>query len=142
VAGYIAIHDLGAPDYDLSSSFDVPFVVGRLDRAPVAAAGLLDEAFVPRQFGLLLALGIAAAALALLLAPRSLALLAAGFGLLSFAGLTWVYVLTPNEVDFYLSTNANRIVVSLVFGLAALSPLLVEESVRALSPGRRAAVGA
>jgi hypothetical protein len=53
-----------------------------------------------------------------------------------------VYVLTPNEVDFYLSTNANRIVVSLVFGLAALSPLLVEESVRALSPGRRAAVGA
>lgn len=133
---YITVYDLGAPDYDLSSSFDVPWVIDRLDRAPVAARGLFHEARDPRQFGLLLALAVAATVLAFVLARRPLALLAAGFGVLSFAGLTWIYVLTPNDVDFYLRTNANRIVVSLVVGLAALTPLLVEESVRALGSRR------
>ena len=140
---YITIHDLGAPDYDLSSSFDLPWVLGRLDRARPAADGLLHEARDPRQFGLLLALSVAAVVLAFFFAPRPLALLATGFGLLSFAGLTWIYVLTPRDVGFFLETNADRVIVSFVLGLAALTPLLVEESVRGLASRRREpAVGA
>jgi Dolichyl-phosphate-mannose-protein mannosyltransferase len=127
---FMEIHDLGSPAYDLSRSFDLPWVAGRLDRAPVAADALLHEARNPNQFGMLLVLGVAASALAFLFAPRSLALFAAGFALLSFAGLTWIYVLTPEEIEFFLSTNADRVVVGLVFGLAALTPLLFEESVR------------
>jgi hypothetical protein len=135
---YITVHGLGAPDYDLSSSFDLPWVLGRLDRVEPAARGLLHQARDPRQFGYLLMLAVVATLVAFVLArPRSLALLAAGFGVLSFAGLTWIYVLTPNDVDFYLETNAKRIVASLVMGLAALTPLLVEESVRALGSRRR-----
>jgi len=33
---YVAVHDLGAPDYNLSSSFNLPWVAGRLDRGPEA----------------------------------------------------------------------------------------------------------
>jgi hypothetical protein len=137
---YVAAHGLGAPDYDLSSSLNIPWVLGRLDRAPVAAGGLLERALDPRQFGLLLLLGFAAAVLSAALGPRRLGLLAGGFGLLSLAGLTWIYVLTPNEVSAYLSTNGNRVVMSLVVGLAAVCPLVVEDAVQALS-ARRATNG-
>jgi hypothetical protein len=138
---YITIHDLGAPDYDLSSSFDLSYVLDRLDRARPAAEGLMREARDPRQFGLLLVLAVAAIALALLFAPRSLALMAAGFGFLSFAGLTWIYVISPREVGFFLETNAGRVIVSFVLGLAALTPLLVEESVRGIAARSDAGAG-
>lgn len=130
---YTTVHNLEAPDYDLSSSFDLPWVAQRLDRAPIAARELLGQALEPRQFGLLLLLGLAATALALGSGPRPLGLFAAGFALLSIAGLTWIYVLTPYDLAFYLSTNSDRVVVSLVLGLAVLSPLLIEESARTLS---------
>jgi hypothetical protein len=129
---YMLVHDLDAPDYDLSSSFDVPFVAGRLDRAPVAAEELLREALEPRQLGLLLLLGLAATLAGLAAGRRDLGVLAGGFALLSFAGLTWIYVLTPYEVTFFLSTNSNRVVVAPVIALAAVTPLLVAESARAL----------
>jgi hypothetical protein len=134
---YTAFHHLETPDYDLSSSFDVSWVAGRLDRGPPAARALLGEALELRQYGLLLFLGVCAAALALAFGPRSLGVLAAGFALLSLAGLSWIYVLTPYDLAFYLSTNKDRIVMSLVVGLAALAPLLVEETVRAVSARRR-----
>jgi hypothetical protein len=133
---YVAIHDLGAPDYDLSSSFNLPWVVRRLDRAPEAAEGLLRRATEQYQFGFLLALGAVAVVVALLVGPRRLGALGGAFGLLSFAGLTWIYVLTPNDVSDYLSSNGDRIIVSLVVGLTALAPLLLEESTRRLAqPG-------
>lgn len=133
---YVAIHDLGAPDYDLSSSFNVPFVVRRLDRAPEAAEGLLRRAVDDAQFGPLLVLGAFAVVMALLVGPRRLGVFGAAYGLLSLAGLTWIYVLTPNDVSDYLSSNGDRIVVSLVVGLTALAPLLLDESVRELARAR------
>lgn len=74
--------------------------------------------------------------LAIAVGPRRLGVVTAGFAALSFAGLTWIYILTPNDVASFLSTNGNRIVVSLVVALGALAPLLVEESVQRLSPSR------
>jgi hypothetical protein len=133
---YVAVHDLGAPDYDLSSTFDVGWVADRIDRAPAAAEALLVQMIEERLFGLVLLLGIACTALALLAGARQLAVLAGGFAGLSLAGLTWIYVLSPYELSFFLSTNKERVVMSLVVGLGALSPLLVEESCRALARGR------
>jgi hypothetical protein len=133
---YVAIHDLGAPDYDLSSSLNLPWVVRRLDRAPEAAEGLLQRTTEQYQFGFLLLLCAASVVVALLFGPRRLGTLGGAFGLVSFAGLTWIYVLTPNDVSDYLSSNGDRIIVSLVVGLTALAPLLLEESTRRLAqPG-------
>jgi hypothetical protein len=129
---YVVIHDLGAPDYDLTSSLNLPWVLPRLDRAPVAAEGLLQRATEKHQFGFLLLLGAIAIACALVFGPRRLGVLAGGFGALSFAGLTWIYVLTPNDVTDFLSTNGDRVIVSLVVGLTALAPLLFEEAARQL----------
>jgi len=134
---YTAVHDLEAPDYDLSSSFDLPWVADRLDRAPVAARELLEQVLEPRQFGLLVLLGLGATVLDLTFGHRPLGLFAAGFALLSFAGLTWIYVLTPYDLAFYLSTNVDRVVMSPVLGLAVLAPLLVEQSAQALSARNR-----
>jgi hypothetical protein len=130
---YTTLHGLERPDFDLWSSFDLPWVAGRLDRAPVATRELLERALEPRQFGLLLLVALAAALLCLGFGHRPLGLFAAGFALFSLAGLTWIYVLTPYDLAFYLSTNSDRVVVAPIVGLAALAPLLVEESARALA---------
>ena len=130
---YTTLHGLERPDFELSSSFDLPWVAGRLDRAPVAARELLDRAYEPRQFGIVLVVAVAAALLCLAFGHRPLGLFAAGFGLFSLAGLTWIYVLTPYDLDFYLSTNSDRVVVAPIVGLAALAPLLVEETARTLA---------
>jgi hypothetical protein len=130
---YTAVYGLSRPDFDLVKSFDIPFVFGRLDRAPVAIRELLEEALEPRRFGLLLLLGLAAAILSLGVGPRRLGVFAGGFALLCFGGLTWIYVITPWDLDVYLPTNSDRIVLAPILGLAALAPLLFEESSRALT---------
>ena len=130
---YVAINDLGAPDYKLSSSLNLPWIAGRLDRIPEAANGLLSRALDPQQFTVILLLGIAAIVAALVFGPRRLGLLAGGFAAFSFAGLTWIYVLTPEEVASFLSTNGDRVIVSLVVGLTAMAPLLFEEAARQLA---------
>ena len=105
-------------------------------RAPEAGEAFLRLATSRYQFGLLLALGVAAVVVALVVCPRRLGAFGAAFGFLSFAGLTWIYVLTPEEVSTFISTNGDRVVVSLVVGLTALAPLLFEESAQQLADTR------
>lgn len=138
---YLWVHQLDAPHYDLSSSLDIPWVARRLNRGPEAIAGLLDEALDPRQFGLLLALGVAASLLTLSFGPRPLGIFASGFALLSLAGLTWIYVITPYDLPPYLGTNAHRVVMAVVVGLGALCPLLFEECARGLTGRERSSAG-
>lgn len=138
---YTAVHRLERPDFDLSSSFDIPLVVDRLDRAPVAVRQLLEEALEPRRFGLLVLLGVAAALLSLRFGHRGLGAFAVGFAVLCLAGLTWIYVLTPYELDVYLPTHSDRVVMAPILGLAVLAPLMLEESARSRGPGREGAVG-
>ena len=127
---YVSAHHLGAPDYDLSKSFDVSWVTGRLDRALPAAHGLLDRMLDRDRVSFVFVLAVVVVVCALVRGHRRLGAFAAGFGVLSFVGLTWIYVLTPYELSSFLSTNADRVVLSLVVALGALAPLLVEESVR------------
>jgi hypothetical protein len=138
---YVSAHQLGAPDYDLSSSLDIPWVARRLDRVPDAVAGLLDEALDPRQFGLLVVLAIAGSCLTLWFGPRPLGTLAAGFAVLSLTGLTWIYVITPYDLPAYLGSNAHRVVMAVVVGLGALCPLLFEECVRSATGRGRSSAG-
>jgi hypothetical protein len=133
---YVAAHDLGAGDYDLSSSFDLPWVARRYHRVPDAVWGVLEPAFRPRDLGFLLLVGAGLALLALLLRTR-LGLFASGFAAVSLAGLAWVYVISPRELSSYVSGTAHRIVFSVVVGLAALGPLLLEECARVLGAGGR-----
>jgi hypothetical protein len=137
---HVAIHDVGAPAYDLAQSFNVPFVVPRLGRAPEAGEALLRLATDEYQFGLVLALGVAAVVVASVIGPRRLGAFGGAFGLLSLAGLSWIYVLATEEVSTFISTNGDRVVVSLVVGLLALAPLLFEEAAQELA-GTRAARG-
>jgi hypothetical protein len=127
---YVSAHHLGAPDYDLSKSFDLSWVAGRLDRAPPAAHGLLVRMLDRERVSFVLVLAVVVVVCALVRGHRRLSAFAAGFGILSFAGLTWIYVLTPYELSSFLSTNADRVVLSVIVALGALAPLLVEESVR------------
>ena len=132
---YVVYHDLGAPDYDLSSSFDLPWVFDRLGRGPIAAEGLLREALGPAEFGLLVLLAVVAIAVTVALGPRDLGLFGLGFAALSFGGITWIYVLTPYELTSFLGSNADRVVMAPVIAAAALAPLLVEESAATLGAG-------
>jgi hypothetical protein len=134
---YTAVHDLGAPDYDLSSSFDVDFVADRLDRAPVAAQELLEIALDRNRFGIALVFALAVVVAALALGGRRVGAFAIAFAGLALAGLTWIYVLTPYELDYFLSTNAERVVVAPLLALVALTPLLIDETARALSGEER-----
>ncbi|HXF98266.1 MAG TPA: hypothetical protein VNJ46_06600 [Gaiellaceae bacterium] len=129
---FVEVHDLEAPDYRLADSLRLGWVLGRLDRAWTAGQELVDAAVEPRRFGLLLALGVGAVAVAAALGARRLALFGGTFFALSSAGLLWVYVLTPYDLRYYLFTNAERVIVAPIFALAALAPLLVEETVRRL----------
>ena len=130
---YVSVNGLEAPHYDLSSSFDLPWIAGRLDRVPTAASGLLEQALDPGQFGWLLLLAAFAIVGAWSLGAHRLGILSGGFVTLSLAGLVWIYVLTPYELASYLPTNAHRVVMSVVVATGALAPLLVEESARRLA---------
>ncbi len=133
---YATYHHLGAPDYDLSSSFNLPWVLERLDRGPIAAESLLREALGPDEFGLLVLLAVVAIGVTVVVGPRDLGFFGAGFAALSLVGITWVYVLTPYELTSYLGSNGDRVIMAPVLGAAALVPLLVEETALALRNGR------
>ena len=82
-----------------------------------------------------LALSVVVIALAVAVGPRQRSILATGFCLLSFVGLTWIYVLTLNGVPESLASNGSRVIVPPLVALAALTPLLVEETARQLAFG-------
>ena len=130
---FMAAHDLESADYELSSSFDPSRARLHLERVPDAAWGVASRGFDPYEVGFVLALGLGACALSLLLACSRLGLFAGGFALLSLAGLTWIYVISERELSSYLSSSAHRVVLSSVIGLAALYPLLIEECARTVS---------
>jgi hypothetical protein len=130
---YIAAYDAGSPAYDLSDSLNIPLLARRHDRVDLVVSWLYKEARDPREFGLLLALGVASCILAVLVGHRRLGLLAAGFALLSFTGLSLIYLISPLDPSSFLASSGYRVVVSGIVGLAALCPLLVEECARKLS---------
>ena len=48
--------------------------------------------------------------------------------LVSWLGLSWIYVISHYEYSYYLDSTKERVVASIVVGLAALTPLIAAEA--------------
>jgi hypothetical protein len=79
----------------------------------------------PRQWGLLAPIFLVVLAVAVLRGERALALFAGVTVLLSWLGLSWIYVISHFEYSSYLGSTKRRVVASVVLAGAALIPLLV-----------------
>ena len=55
------------------------------------------------------------------------AALAALYAVFSIGGLTWIYLISPIGVDDFLDSNGSRVIASVVLGVAALGPLIVDD---------------
>jgi hypothetical protein len=61
-------------------------------------------------------------------AGSRLAVFAWGWALVSFGGLTWIYVVSKTEWSNYFSYSGDRVIDSVLVGAAALAPLLTAEA--------------
>jgi len=125
---FMAVHGLHNKDYSLADSFDLHHVRGRLGVAPIAFRTLAGQMLDPLQWGLLVPLFAALLVVAFVLGRRALAVYGAVWGLLSWLGLSWIYVVSHYEYSVYLDSSKARVVASLVVGAAALTPLLAAEA--------------
>ncbi len=124
---YMAVNDLHSDD-SLQRSFDLGWVGGRAGRGPIALQSLLEEAFDPRRWALLLPLALLAAGFAAWRGDRRGAAFLGAFAALIFGALSWIYLTSPLSIGDYLSSSADRVVSALVLGCAAAAPLVAATS--------------
>jgi hypothetical protein len=125
---YTAAHGLHNKDFSLADSFNVHHISHHLGVGPIAFRTLGGQMLDPFQWGLLLPLFAALLVVAFALRRRALAVYGAVWALLSWLGLSWIYVISHNEYSVYLDSSKARVVASLVVGAAALTPLLAAEA--------------
>jgi hypothetical protein len=121
---YVRIHDLRDVNYSLTDTFDVHRISGRLGVGPIAFRTLAREMLDPHQWGLLAWIFVLLLVLAALRGAPRLALFGALTVLLSWLGLSWIYVISHFEYSSYLDSTKERVVASIVLAGAALIPLL------------------
>jgi len=117
---YVRVHDLHDINYNLADSFHPH----KLGVGPIAFRTLGREMVDPGQWGLLAPIFAVLLVVAAARGARSLALFAAVTVLLSWLGLSWIYVISPFEYSSYLDSTKSRVVASVVLGAGALIPLL------------------
>jgi hypothetical protein len=78
----------------------------------------------PRQWGLLAPIFVVLLVAAAVRGARPLALFGGVTVLLSWLGLSWIYVISNFEYSSYLDSTKERVVASVVLAGAALVPLL------------------
>jgi hypothetical protein len=130
---YVRVHDIHNINYSLLDTFDFDHISGRMGVGPIAFRTLGSELADPLQWGLLVPLFALVTAAALLSGLRALPLYALVWSLLSWVGLSWIYVITHFEYSSYLDSTKDRVVASIVLGTAALAPLLAAEAWAATS---------
>ena len=135
---YVWIYGLHDINYSLADSFDVDHLSGRLGIGPIAFRTLGGEMIDPLQWGLLLPLFAAVVIGAFVVGRRSLAVYALVWTIVSWLGLSWIYVITHFEYSSYLDSTKERVIASIVLGGAALSPLLAAEAWASARAGARA----
>jgi hypothetical protein len=118
---YVRAHRLSDINYNLADSFHPH----KLGVAPIAFRTLGEQMLDPRQWGLLAPIFLVVLAVAVLRGERALALFAGVTVLLSWLGLSWIYVISHFEYSSYLGSTKRRVVASVVLAAAALIPLLV-----------------
>jgi hypothetical protein len=125
---YVRVHDLHDINYSLADTFDVHHVSGRIGVGPIAFRTLGREMIDPSQWGLLAPLFLVLLAVAAAAGVRALVVYGAVSVLLSWLGLSWIYVVSHYEYSSYLNSTKERVVASVVLSAAALSPLLAAEA--------------
>jgi hypothetical protein len=128
---YVRVHDIHDINYSLLDTFDFDHVSGRMGVGPIAFRTLGSQMTDPQQWGLLLPLFAVLVVAGLVTGLRALPLFAIVWPLLSWLGLSWIYVVTHFEYSSYLDSTKVRVVASIVLGTAALTPLLAAEAWRA-----------
>lgn len=139
---YVRVHDIHSINYSLTDSFDLDHLHGRFGIGPIAFRALGRQLIDPLQWGLLIPLFAVALVVALALGLRALPLYAAVLTLVSWLGLSWIYVISHFEYSAYLDSTKERVTASIVLAGAGLTPLLAAEALRRAraggsSPGRR-----
>jgi len=124
---YVRIHDLHDINYSLGDSFDFHHISGRLGVGRIAFGTLGSEMVDPLKWGLLAPLFALLVVAALTTGARALAIYASVWTLVSWLGLSWIYVITHYEYSSYLDSTKERVIGSIVLGGAALTPLLAAE---------------
>ena len=109
-------------------SFDYGHIHGRAGVGPIAFRTLGGQMLDPGQWGLLVPISATIVIVALATGPRKLALFALVWTLVSWLGLSWIYVISHYEYSYYLDSTKERVVASIVVGLAALTPLIAAEA--------------
>jgi hypothetical protein len=125
---YVRVHDLHDINYSLGDTFDWDHVSGRLGVGRIAFRTLAEQMTDPLQWGLLSPLFVLVLVLAAVAGVRGLSLFGAVWAVLSWLGLSWIYVISHYEYSSYLSSTKERVVASVVLGAAALTPLLAAEA--------------
>ena len=136
----VELRGLELVEYDFANLASGDYLSDRADRVRPAASGLWDQ-IASGSWGLLVALVAAALVSALLARRYSLAAFASFWVAGSFAGLLLVYWISVIPIDLALRWSADRTVVSIVVGAAALAPLLIAESWARGTAGLSAAAG-
>ncbi|MFL6037890.1 MAG: hypothetical protein ACJ74B_04595 [Gaiellaceae bacterium] len=121
---YTRVHELHDVNYTLRDTFHArhPGV------GPIAVRHLAAQMLDPLQWGLLAPIFVALLIVAAALGARRLALYGGVFALLSWLGLSWIYVISHFEYSSYLHSTETRVVASIVLAGAALIPLLAGEA--------------
>ena len=125
---YVRVHDVHDINYSLGDTFDWNHVSGRLGVSRIAFRTLGDQMIDPRHWGLLAPIFVLLLLLAAMTGARQLSLFGAVWTLLSWLGLSWIYVISHFEYSSYLSSTKERVVATLVLGAAALAPVLAAEA--------------
>ena len=125
---YARVHDIHSINYSLADSFDIDHVRGRLGVARIAFRTLGGEMLDPGKWGLLLPLLVLVVVAALVLGLRALPLYVIVLTLVSWVGLSWIYVISHFEYSSYLDSTKQRVIASIVLAGAALMPLLASEA--------------
>jgi Dolichyl-phosphate-mannose-protein mannosyltransferase len=124
---YLAANDLRNSEYRLSDALDPAYLADRSERVGPAVSRLWDELW-SAGWGVLPLVALVAVTAGALARRYRLAAFALLWPILAFGGLVLVYWISVVPVELTLTWTAERIVVSLVVGAAALAPLLVGEA--------------
>lgn len=112
----------GARNVERAALFDPAVVADSVGRIPTAAWRLLEE--IDDGWRLLSAAVLLAVLAACLMRLWWDAAFVVLWGALAFAGLVGVYYASTAPVDWLLETSADRVVFSVVLGLATMAPVL------------------
>jgi hypothetical protein len=122
---WVQAHHLQTRDYALSNLVDPTYLWRTRGRVGPAASELWTQLWRLDSFSLVVVLAAAGLGLGLLLHRSRVAVFAATWLVLSFAGLLLIYWISRNPLTSHLDNTSDRTIDSLVFGSALLVPVLL-----------------